>query len=271
MRCKQYGVLCWPNYVVACILLAGCTSLSPQPPASQTSIPTPTVASLFRDSPTQPPSIPPKSSTQSLAQPTISAPSPTIPTPTHPTDQIASIPLYDDTLNSDWQVEQSDKVKYNLLSTTYVHGGKTAIAITPTDGWGRFFLTVRKDTRKIYSRDRILGVSFWLSGGANSIGTSDLMITVVGSNKYNYWVADDNSVKIDAPVTPEFPLFSETRLYFLHINRSIPPNNWVEVVVWLDDLINDPNYSYVTGMYIKNDQEFIDTFYVDDVHLLVQQ
>ena len=57
----------------------------------------------------------------------------------------------------------------------------------------------------------------------------------------------------------------------MHIKRAIPPNNWVEVVVWLDDRIYDPDYTNVTGMYIKNDQGFLDTFYIDDIKLLVQQ
>jgi len=152
-----------------------------------------------------------------------------------------------------------------------VHGGKKAIMVTPTADFGQFFLTVRKDALKIYPRDRILGVSFWLNGGANSIATSDLAVTVTGSNQYAYWVADDTSVKVDSPVTPEAPLFSETRLYFLHINHTIPPNTWVEVILWLDDQIYDPDYANVTGMYIKNDKGFLNPYYIDDIQLLVQR
>ena len=141
----------------------------------------------------------------------------------------------------------------------------------PTNDFGRIFLTVQKDARKSYPRDRILGIRFWLSGGENTIGTGDLAVTVTGSNQYTYWVVDDTSVKVDTPVTAISPLFPETRLYFLHINRSIPPNTWAEVIIWLDDLVDDPHYSYVTGMYIKNDKGFLDTYYVDDVQILVQK
>jgi hypothetical protein len=192
-------------------------------------------------------------------------------TATHTADQVAAISLYDDALNSDWSAERSGEVKYDVASTAFVHGGKKAIMVMPTDDFGRFFLTVRKDARKIYPRDRILGISFWLNGGANSIATSDLAVTVTGSNQYTYWVADDTSVKINATVTAESPLFSETRLYFLHVNRSIPPSSWVEVIVWLDDLIYDPNYTNITGMYIKNDKGFLNPYYIDDVQLLVQR
>jgi hypothetical protein len=191
--------------------------------------------------------------------------------PTRATNQAAAINLYGDTLNVDWSAERSGKVKYDLASTAFVHSGKNAIMVTPTDDFGRFFLTVRKNAQKIYPRDRILGISFWLNGGDNTIGTSDLAVTVTGSNQYIYWTADDTSVKINVAVTADSPLFSETRLYYLHINRSIPPNTWVEVVVWLDDLRYDPIYTYVTGMYIKNDEGFFGPYYIDDVQLLVRK
>jgi hypothetical protein len=197
------------------------------------------------------------------------AATPTTPAATRPADQVEAIMLFDDSLNSDWSAERSDKARYDLASTAHTHSGTRAIEVTPTADFGRFFLTVGKDARNIYPRDRVLGVSFWLSGGNSTIGTSDLAVSVVGSNQYTYWVADDTSVKIDTPVTPESPLFSETRLYYLHINRSIPPNNWVEVIVWLDDLVHDPDYANITGMYIKNDTGFLSTFYIDDVKLLV--
>jgi len=201
----------------------------------------------------------------------IPSPTPSVPAPTRTADQVAAISLYDDALNTDWGAEQSSKAKYDLASTAFVHSGKSAIMVTPTGDFGQFFLTVRKGAQKIYPRDRILGISFWLNGGENSIATSDLAVTVTGSNQYTYWAADDTSVKVDTPITPETPLFPETRLYFLHINRTIPPNTWIEVVLWLDDQVYDPDYTYVTGMYIKNDKEVLSTYYVDDIRLLVQR
>jgi hypothetical protein len=242
--------------------------------ASQPAVPTPTLASFFRDPPTSATSLVPASPGQVPVSPTTPAaltPGPTAPAPTRIIDQITTLSVYDDALNSDWNAEHSDKTEYNLASKEYVHNGKAAIAVTPTNDFGRLFLTVRKDARKTYPRERVLGFSFWLNGGPNTIATSDLAVTVIGSNQYSYWVADDTSVKVDTPITVDTPLFSETRLYFLHINRSIPPNTWVEIVVWLDDLQFDPDYTYVTGLYIKNDKGFLDTYYVDDIQILVQK
>jgi hypothetical protein len=73
-------------------------------------------------------------------------------------------------------------------------------------------------------------------------------VTVLGSNSYTYWVEDDISVK-----SIYEPVFSETRLYYLGVNRTIPPNTWVKVELWLDERIYDPDYRYVTGFYIKNE------------------
>lgn len=264
----------WVRSISVSLLLAACTSLSPQPPAVAPNIPTPTISSLFRDPPTKVAGGPTSPITQTAPQPsttTIAPPTPIAPAPTRTADQVAAIALFDDALNGDWSAKSSSKVTYDLASTAVVHGGKRAIMVTPSDDFGQFFLTVRKDALKIYPRNRILGISFWLNGGANSIATSDLAVTVTGSNQYTYWVADDTSVKVDTPVTVDAPLFSETRLYYLHINHAIPPNTWVEVILWLDDQIYDPNYVNITGLYIKNDKGFLKPYYIDDVQLLVQR
>jgi hypothetical protein len=264
----------WVRYISVGLLLSGCTSINPPPTVVTPNIPTPTVSSLFRDPPTEVAGALTTLPTHVPSQPTAkitSSPTPSVLAPTRTADQVAAISLYDDALNADWSAERSSKVKFDVASTTFVHSGKNAIMVAPTADFGQFFLTVRKGAQKIYPRDRILGISFWLNGGANSIATSDLAVTVTGSNQYTYWVADDTSVKVDTPVTAETPLFSETRLYYLHINRTIPPNTWAEVILWLDDLMFDPNYSYITGMYIKNDKDILTPYYVDDVQLLVQR
>jgi len=269
-----YSTQLFVRYISVGMLLSGCASLSPQSAAITANLPTPTISSLFSDPRTQVANVPAAPPAQAPPQPnveTISPSTPSTPAPTRRADHVTAISLYDDTLNSDWSAENSGKVEYYLASTAFVHGGKKAITVTPTDDFGRFFLTVRKDAQKIYPRDRILGISFWLNGGENSIATSDLAVAVTGSNQYTYWVADDTSVKVDTPVTADAPLFSETRLYYLHINRSIPPNTWVEVILWLDDQIYDPNYTYITGVYIKNDKGILTTYNVDDVQLLVKR
>ena len=84
-------------------------------------------------------------------------------------------------------------------------------------------------------------------------------------------MSGDRSVAATPESSDADSSFSETRLYFLDIKHTIPPDTWVEVVVWLDQLIYDPPYKYVTGVYIKNDQGFFNTFYVDHVSLLVRR
>ncbi len=271
IRCNLYRAASKLCYGLACLLAAGCSSLS-QAPANQAIIPTPTIAPFFQSAMTAASIAAGAAPAQTASTPSIGTfPTPSAEIPTRIADQVAAIALFDDALNADWSAKQSSKTTYDLASTTVVHGGKNAIRVTPTEDFGQFFLTVRKGAVKIYPRDRILGISFWLNGGASSIATSDLAVTVIGSNQHTYWVADDTSVKVDRPVTVEVPLFAETRLYFLHINRSIPPNTWVEVILWLDDQIYDPDYANITGLYIKNDKGFLKTYYIDDLQLLVQK
>jgi hypothetical protein len=270
IRCNLRRTAFRLSYGLAYLLMAGCASLTPAP-AGQATIPTPTVAPFFQSMATQASIATSAAPTQAVSTPVIgTSPTPRAEVPTRTADQIATIALFNDTLNTDWSTKPSNKVTYDLTSTAVVHGGKNSIMVTPTDDFGQFFLAVRKEALKIYPRDRILGISFWLNGGASSIATSDLAVTVLGSNQYPYWVADDTSVKVDTPVTADTPLFAETRLYFLQINHTIPPNTWVEIILWLDDQIYDPDYVNVTGMYIKNDKGFLKPFYIDDVQLLVQ-
>ena len=111
-----------------------------------------------------------------------------------------------------------------------------------------------------------------ISGGDRPVANDDFAVTVVGSDAYSHWVAGDTSVQIvGRDVTPEEPLFSETRLYYLGVSRDIPANTWVEVTLWLDEREVDPDYRYVTGIYIKNSMYYQSTYYVDRVSLLLRR
>jgi hypothetical protein len=188
-------------------------------------------------------------------------------------ERIAEIIIYDEELAPNWTAEQSRGITYDMATTDYVYSGAVATAITPTKTYGQFFLTLNAAPEVAYDRDEIIGVSFWLSGGASLIENDDLAVTVLGSNDYTYWVPDDTSVaeQLEEELTDGLPLFSETRLYFLDINRPIPPNTWVEVIVWLNERIYDPPYNYITGIYLKNDADFLQTYYIDRVSFLVDQ
>ena len=183
------------------------------------------------------------------------------------------ITIFDDTLNPNWTLDTSEKMESNPMDTSHwyevlsateeIDSGAVAIAATPKADFGTLFFSVQPGATSIYLRENILGLSIWLNSGLQMMDTGDLAIAVVGSNEVPYWRPNDFSVFGDSKET-----FSETRLYYLNVNRAIPANTWVNVVVWLDDLLYDPPYEYVTGFYIKNDVGYQNTYYVDNVSLI---
>lgn len=190
-----------------------------------------------------------------------------------PDERITEVLVFDDKLDSSWALSNSANVDYNAASTdrwydeldanTGLTSGAMSISLKPNADFGQLFFTVRPDSTEVYHRDEILGVSFWMYSGADIIDTGDFAVTVVGSNEQRYWSPDDKSVFFQ-----EDDSFSETALYFLDINRAIPANSWIKIEVWLDELLFDPDYQYVTGVYIKNDAGFRNRIYVDRLTLL---
>lgn len=245
----------------ALLLLMGCsTELTVPDEAVRTPLPTPTTHPLFATSEVG------NSEGGVTAVPT-SAPFVAVTTlPSRvPSSGETTVPLYSDILDRNWVLLDDPGMEVDLASMAYVHSGRTAVAMTPTADFSALFFAVRPDTSVDYRREDVLGFKFWLNGGDALIELEDLAVTIVGSNAYSHWVEGDNSV---GEATSDAPLFSETRLYFLNLNRSIPANTWVEVEVWLDDLQFDPDYRYVTGFYIKNNAGFYRTVYVDDISLI---
>lgn len=266
----------WPTAVLACAVLISCGTVDQAQSPTSPPLPTPSVAPFFGSPATRTPTTVVTQTRTATPRPT-SAPTPTTAaaTPVQPTtlpesaDQYPQISIYDETLNANWSVAGSQNMTVDLGNKAVVHDGKVALVAKPTKAFGKLFFAVRKNTKEVYDSEKVLGLRLWLSGGPNAIANTDLAITVLGSNQYTYWAEGDTSVHVDATITPESPLFSETRLYDLGINR-IPPGEWVEVIVWFDKLIYDPPYKYLTGIYIKNDREFADPFYLDHVDLLLQ-
>lgn len=179
-------------------------------------------------------------------------------------EQLLDINIYTDDLNPDWVIQEGHGMDIDAHHTAIVHGGRTAIAATPTQGYGLLFFAIGANTNRYYLRDEVVEISFWLNGGDSAIALDDLLVTILGSNRYPYWVDGDNSV---VNTNDNLPLFSGTRLYFLDFNRPIPPQTWVNVRVRMEDRIYDPDYQYVTGFYIKNDEDFFETVYIDDVQI----
>jgi len=179
--------------------------------------------------------------------------------------------IYGDELDENWSFANSSGVRYQPWDTSHwfqqldgaglLSSGATAIAITPEEEFGTFLLSVRNDATVQYRRDETVGLSFWLNSGNTLIEPDDLTVTIVGDDSKPSWQKPVDTAT-NAP-------FSETRLYYLGINRSIPPHTWVNIVVWLDKLIYDPTYTYLTGFYIKNDSDMRNTYYVDHISLLM--
>lgn len=242
--------------------------------------PVPTVASFFQKGETIVLSSPLAKADLTVASPTIPARVALTPEPprlaadseTPPTNQLTPqltttdemifTEIYGDEINENWTL-WPDSNMIITATTTVAHSGRSSIAVTPKEDYSSLFFVVSPDAGERYPRDEVLGVSLWLNSGENRVELDDLALTVIGSNAYPYWVSGDRSV-----ITSERSFFSETRLYYLGLNRPIPPNTWVELQVWLDDLPYDPDYQYVTGIYLKNDEGFRGTVYLDDLNLI---
>lgn len=202
---------------------------------------------------TNTPSIVPEIQTTPIIRPTIAA---------------KVITLYDEELSENWTLENSQEYEYDLEAEQAAYTGRYSIALTPQAGFGKLRLTVAPESEVEYRREDVLAFRFWLYSGDDYIGTEDLSITIVGSNEFPYWVEGDDSVQ-DENDLDDFPTFPQTRLYFLDFNTDIPPDTWVQVDVWLNELIFDPDYLYVTGMVIENNEDYLNTFYVDDVEMVI--
>ncbi|NTU77959.1 MAG: hypothetical protein HGA45_00910 [Chloroflexales bacterium] len=249
--------------LVAISLLAGCGSRTQiLIDTTGTAEPTPTIAAIFGELPTVP------SVLESPGRPTATPISASRrPTPAPVDESLPEIVVYDDELSSSWTLEQSTKLDYSTQSRDSVDKGRYAIRAIAKENFAKLYFTVQQEARTAFRREDIFGLRFRLGGGRGSIAKDALVVTVVGSDRQPYWIPNDTSVKFEGRVTDDLPLFSETRLYFLGVNRTISPGEWVDVVVWLDDLIYDPEYTYLTGFYLKTDN--LDRFYVDNVALIL--
>jgi hypothetical protein len=271
------------------VLITGCDGGSPAP-SGEVTVPTISayvgrgtltpLASVATSDPSQPPTDSPYFQRSGFAPPPTRTRRPT-PTPstqkirepngtviasasTPQASRVISVTIYDEKLGPNWTLDFSRGMEIDPADTTHPHSGSKSIAVAPLQDYGTALLAVREGVTQTYAYSAVLGISFWLNSGADTLSTDALVVTVLGSNDYGYYLPNDKSVVTDAK-----NFFSETRLYYLGINRSIPPNTWVPIMLWLDSLPYDPPYKNVTGIYIKNDANFRQTFYVDQVELLM--
>jgi hypothetical protein len=175
--------------------------------------------------------------------------------------------LFDDALAQGWRLSSSDDVRVDPRSTEAAIEGDRSIAVTTRRSYGEVLFTVQEASPISYLRRDIIGFRFQLYSGEDTIGFGELIVSVLGSNEFRYYVQGDESVAYTGRVTEETPTFPETRLYFLDINDAIPPGTWVEIYYDIDAQ-NSPDYTYITALRIRNDEVYRGTFYIDNVEIL---
>jgi hypothetical protein len=174
-----------------------------------------------------------------------------------------TITIFDDQLNENWSIDNSQWVTTTLNSET-AYQGEYSLAWHPFEDFGSIFFTVERNDDVQYLRSQAIGFRFWLSGGENWVERDDLAITAIGSNQSPYWAPNDYSVRSRLQ-----PVFSETRLQFLNLNQDIPPGEWAPIILILNDLQFDPPYQFITGFYLKNDRGVLYPIYIDNVELIM--
>ena len=252
--------------LLSIFMMGSCGNQAESPPYAA-----PTISSIFEIQPTIKP-IPttepefgnanslPTTNPTTIAQATITALG---------ENKLMAVPIYNDTLSDGWSLKNSSQVVIDVRNQDFIHQGRFALKAQPQINLGVLYFTLDETTKRYFSRSKVQALQFYLSGGDNSLDSDSMTVTIVGSNAHPYWVKNDTSVTVEGRVTDNHPLFSETRLYFLGINKSIPPKTYVKITVWLNDLIYDPAYTYVTGFYFKTEKT-VSKFYIDDVKLLMQ-
>jgi hypothetical protein len=188
----------------------------------------------------------------------------TTPEPAATRPSITEEYIYKDALSPNWSLDHSENVKLNLKDSTQVKEGSSAVSVTFEKDFARAFFTVNKDSTTKYERAKAWGATLWLNTGENDFGPQDLSVTIIGSNAQPYYVPNDTSVTVD-----DKQFFSETRLVFFGVTRQLPRNTWIELTVELDKLPYDPDYKYITGIYVKNDKDIRGTIYIDQAALLM--
>jgi hypothetical protein len=258
------------NMVLSAALLAGCAGAATAN-VEFTPKPTPTTHILFDTLPTvdvlpvrgevNRPGGSEVASTPSAMKTTVSSNSPED-TTAQPERKSREIVVYDERLHANWNVFSVDGMSFYLNSQVAAYTGNYSIEAKPNAPRSRLYFTVREGANEVYTREKVAGFSFWLYSGDEELSLHDLAVTGIGSNVYPYYQQGDLSAEKERP-------YEETFLVFLGFNKNIPPHTWVEVQVWLNDMLYDPEYEYFTGFYLTNRFVFNRTFLVDNVVITV--
>lgn len=254
------------------VALAGCGQIVPddaQPPR-----PTATIAPFFSgaeplvptfDIPTPAPR--PTPASQSVANEPSSAQGAA---QRDPLDRIIEeVTIYDERLDPNWSTSYSFWHLVNLESSDTSFSGFVSLKAVPERVLGGTALTINKDSRKIYPRADILGLRFNVSGGRQPLTPYNLILRVLGSNRYPYFEEDDTSLGV-APSEDTGGPAIDLPLEKLGLRRDLKPGEWAEMEMWFDTY-DRVDYRYLTGFVVMNDQSYMKPFYIDNVRLLVRQ
>ncbi len=280
-----------------CLVLIGCGSEAAAEPDAVVGVVLPTTAPLITDGLTMQPAtaiVRPDSEatvshlfsdlsgTEVAVNATLTAlPQPTqtpIPTPIPTLQTQASEVIYYDGLAVNWEIRSMGV--FTTGFTESAASGDASIIFTPTLGARVILFTVKESADRTYTHEDVLGITFQLTSPDGNIGVDDVAMTVIGSNRYPYWVEGDDTVQnVAGPNLPsrlkDDPIsnayadhFPESALQYLHVARAIPQNSWVPVTNYLPERIFAPEYKYVTGFYIKVDEYYLQRILIDDVRVL---
>jgi hypothetical protein len=224
-------------------------------PASLAGVPT--VAGVFRTSPSATPSpmgIP--------ATPTLTAQTTATPTPS---PLPYTVLVYGESLHANWEVQRRSGMTVNLAATGQAYRGQTAISITQRGkGEADLLFTVSDKSEEVYQRDQVTKLSFALYSPKTPLYLDQFSVSLLGSNSQLYWSAKDDSVKSSGYGS----VFPEIRLDQLGFDKAIPANTWVLVEIDLSKaLALEPRYQFVTGISLKSTAGATHTLLVDDLRL----
>jgi hypothetical protein len=259
--------------LVALVSLAGCVS---DPTAQQaTPRPAPTIAPFFSGVPDSAPTIvlptPLPDTLQAPEDPPLSDAAALQATAQRDSSDrvVAEVAIYDEQLDPNWSLDESWGIRINPRSLSFSSSGRVALEAVPVEAFAGVLLINSPESTRIYPRDDVLGIRFSVSGGERYLQPESLIVKVMGSNRYPYFVGDDQSVRIDYDPSNPY-VFDEVGLSRLGLRRDLEPGEWAEVELWLDgyDLAG---YTYVTAINVMNAPSFMTPFYIDNIRLLVRR
>ncbi len=226
-------------------------------------LPTPTITPTATVSPTQDATL---LATQNATPGAVDALANSLATPVHQQSVLDlaknKVPIFMGQLSPEWQVFTPRGMDYKIGSNTVMHDKHPSIEVQPSMPQSKLYVTLNAAAQAAYPRSDVVAVDFWLYSGDKSLSLFDLAVTAIGSNDYSYYIPSDFSGESEKP-------YEETYLVYLGFNRDIPPQTWVEVTIWLDQMQYDPHYQYVTGFYIKNRFNFLRSFAIADASLIM--